>query len=268
MKSRIILFVICLGIIVSISGCGFMGKRYLKTHSEQHQINTAGKSKLKIENVSGNVKFSRGSDSGSVIIKALKEIKVKKKYLDTPFDEIQINVDSGTSIIEITTEINRSGEDGIFKFNLGRDQRVDFEIIIPANLEIDVENVNGNISSNNLNNDLKIDLVNGEVDLENYTGRLECEITNGSFSAEIDSTRGMNVSTINGNVTLHLNNFMNANLRAETVNGKISEENLQFSITEREKKFLKGKLGSGDPDVDLRIETVNGKIRLIGRNEI
>ncbi len=268
MKSRIVLLIICLGIIVSVNGCSFMGKRYLKSQSEQHQVNTAGKTKIKIENITGDIKILRGSDSGTVTVKANKEIKVKKKYLNTPFDEIGISIDSGSNTIEISTEINRSGEDGIFKFNMGRDRRVDFEITIPANLDIEIENVNGNVSSNNLNNDITIDLVNGGVDMDNYTGRMHCEITNGSFSGEIDSTRGMDISTINGSVTLHLNNFMNANLRAETLNGRITDENLQFRIEDREKKSLKGKLGTGESNVDIKIETVNGKIKLIGRNEI
>ncbi|MBK8550421.1 MAG: hypothetical protein IPL53_04895 [Ignavibacteria bacterium] len=268
MKSRIVLLMLCLGIIVSVNGCGFMGKRYLKTHSEKHEINTFGKSKIKLDNVSGNVKISQSNDSGILIINASKQIKVKKKYLDKPFDEIGVKIDSDGSVIEISTEINRSGEDGFFKFNIGRDQKVDYEIVIPANLEIEIENVNGDITANRLNNDISIDLVNGEVELDGYTGRLNCEITNGSFSAEVDSTRGMDVSTINGGVTLNLNNFMNANLRAETVNGRITDENLQFRIEDREKKSLKGKLGTGDSNVDIKIETVNGKIKLIGRNEI
>ncbi len=61
---------------------------------------------------------------------------------------------------------------------------------------------------------------------------------------------------------------MNANVRAESINGKITDENLQFKDIMREKKLFKGKLGNGDPNVDIRIETVNGRIKLYGRNEI
>ena len=268
MKSRIIVLIFSIGILVSMNGCGFMSKKYLKTSSEQHQIDITGKQTIKLENVKGSIKISHSNDSGVLTVKASKEIKVKKKFLDTPFDEIRVNIDSSNSIIKITTDITKGGEDGFFKFNTGRDQRVDYEIIVPSGIEIEIENVNGNISTGKLSNDLNIDLVNGEVALDNYTGRLKCEITNGSFSAEIDSTTGMDVSTVNGGVTLKLNNFINANLRAETVNGRITEENLQLRVVEKEKKLFKGKLGSGESNVDINIETVNGKIKLFGRSEI
>lgn len=268
MKSRIIIILTGFVIILSLNGCGLMSKKYIKTETVSRNINTAGKTKVKLENTNGSVRFSRSSDSGSITVKAYKEIKVKKKFLSTPFDEIEIKMDTISSIISISTEFNKSGEDGIFKFNIGRDQKVDYEITVPVNMDIAVENVNGNISSNDLNNDIKIDLINGEVAMEKYSGRMECDITNGSFSGHIDSTRGLEINTINGSVSLFLNNYMNANVRAETVHGKITDENLNFMDIIKEKGMFKGKLGSRDSNTDIRIETVNGKIKLFGRNEI
>ncbi|MEO8210337.1 MAG: hypothetical protein ABI840_07225 [bacterium] len=268
MKSKIILFILGFIFIASLNGCGLMSKKYTKTETVTHQISTDGKKKIKLDNINGSVTISQSKDSNFLMVKAHKEIKVKKKYLDTPFDEIEVILDTTGSIISVKTEINKKGEDGIFKFNIDRNQRVDYEISVPLNMEIEVENINGNITAGRLTDDLKIDLVNGEVSLENYTGLLECEITNGSFSGHIDSTRGMDINTINGSVTLYLNNYMNANVRAESVHGKITNEQLQFHETIKEKNLFKGKLGSGDSNVDIKIETVNGKIKLYGRNEI
>ncbi len=268
MKTRIILLVIGFGIFVSLNGCSMMGKRYVKSNSEQHQISSSGKKKIKLENITGNIIISRSSDSGLVSVKALKEIKVKKKYLDKPLDEIEIRIDTSGNIINISSEYNDNRDDGFFKFNISRDRRIDYEITVPANLEVEVENVNGDFTAKNLDNDIKIDLVNGDADLTDYTGKLDCEITNGSFTGEIDSTRGVDISTINGSVTLNLNNFMNANIKAETVNGRIVEENLQFRVIDKEKKMFRGTLGNADSNTDIKIETVNGKIKLIGRNEI
>jgi hypothetical protein len=268
MKSRIIILIVGLGLIAGISGCGFMGKRYLKTETERHQVSVANKNKLKLENISGNVSISRGSDSGFVFIKATKELKVKKKYLDTPFNEISVSIDTNTNTIDIETEINKSGEDGILKFNIGRNQNVDYEIVIPPDMQIEVDIVNGNFSADNLNNDLTIEIVNGDVSLSNYSGKLRSGITNGSFSAGIESTGGLDISTINGGVTLNLNNYINANLSAETINGRITDENLQFTVIKKEKKSLNGRIGTGNPEAEIKIETVNGRIKLFGRSEI
>ncbi len=267
MKSRIIIILVSFGFIISVNGCGLMGKKYLKSKSEQHQISTLDKKKIKISNITGNIVLSHSNDTAMVTIKASKEIKVKKKYLDTPFDEITIDIDTLSSIIEIKSVIS-GNDDGVFKFNNNRDIRIDYEIYIPSNIDIEVENVHGNITSGDLNNDIKIDLVHGDVDLENYTGRIDCEITNGSFSGKIDSTKGIDLNTINGNVTLILSNYMNVNLRAETVNGRISNENLDFRLVDKERNIFKGKLGNSDLKSDIKIETVNGKIKLFGRNEI
>ncbi|MDQ3020461.1 MAG: hypothetical protein M3R36_07820 [Bacteroidota bacterium] len=268
MKLRMIFFITGLAVIVSLYGCGIMSKKYTKTESVTHQISTDGKKKIKLENINGSVAISQSKDSNVLIVKAYKEIKVKKKYLDTPFDEIEVILDTTGNMISIKTEINKDGEDGIFKFNMDRKQRVDYEISVPLNMKIEIENINGNVSAGSLSDDLKIDLVNGEISLENYTGRLECEVTNGSFSGHIESTKGIDINTINGGVTLYLNNYMNANVRAESLHGKITNEQLQFREMIKEKNLFKGKLGSDDSEVDIKIETVNGKIKLYGRNEI
>lgn len=267
MKSIIVL-IVCLTVLAG-SGCGILSKRFTKSSTEHHKVSTFGKNRIKLENIRGSIALSRSSDSAGVTIKALKEVKVKKKYLNTPFDEISIDIDTTKfGAIEITTNIEKKGEDNIFKFNMDRDQRVDYEIQIPADMEVEIDNTSGNISADRISNDLIIDLVSGDVSLERFTGRLECDITNGDFTGKIDSTRGININTINGNISLHLNNFMNAYVRAETVNGKITQELLNFREVIKESKLFKGKLGTGNPEIDIRLETVNGKIRLFGRNEI
>ncbi len=267
MKTKIFLIISVL-IVSSFSGCSLFSKKYLKTNSEQHQVSIAGKRKMKLENVSGNITVTHSSDSGYMTVKATKEIKVSKKNLDSPFDEIRIIIDSANSVINIRSEITNKRDNGFFKINVGRESKVDYEIAVPSGLELEIENVNGEISTDRLSNDLKIENVNGDVSLDKFSGKLECNIVNGSFSAETDSTKGMDISTINGSVKLILNSEMNARVKAETTNGRITDENLRFSETEKEKKSFRGNLGSGGDKADIRIETLNGKIKLIGRNEI
>ncbi|MEO6694399.1 MAG: hypothetical protein ABIO41_04280, partial [Ignavibacteria bacterium] len=186
--------------------------------------------------------------------------------LETPFDEINIVLDTNSENISVKTEISKKGSDGIF--NLSREHRVDYEIYLPGNIEIEIDNVNGKVISSVVKNNLKITLINGDIDISNFAGKLECEITNGSFSGKIDSTSGIDINTINGSVTLFLNNYMNANLKAESVNSRITNENLQFRDLLQDKNLLRGKLGNVNSDTHINIETINGKIKLYGRNEI
>ncbi|MBL8006715.1 MAG: hypothetical protein JNJ56_04240 [Ignavibacteria bacterium] len=262
----IILLLLALIFLQVFNGCGFLAKKYTKSETEEIRINTAGKRKISLENISGNIRIIKSSDSSAIIIKALKETKVKKKELETPFDEIKIETDTNSENISVRTVINKNV--GIKFFNLGRNPTVDYDLYIPENIEIEIENINGDLSAKNLNNSLKISLVNGDAEIENYTGTLNCEITNGSFYGEVDSTEGINVSIINGSITMNLSNFMNANISAETVNGKISNENIQLRELRKEKKLLKAKIGNQETDVEIKVETVNGKIKLTGKNEI
>jgi len=265
MKSKtflVVIFIVTLG----LNGCGLLSKKYTKTETTNYKLYSRNKKKVTLENINGNVMISQTSDSNSLTIKAFKEIKVKKKYLETPFDEIEVELDTTSEIISVKTEINKKGSDSFFKF--GREQRVDYEVYLPANIEIEIDNVNGNVVLNGSNNNLTISLINGDIDVNNFTGKLGCEITNGSFSGKIDSTSGIDINTINGSITLFLNNYMNANIRAESINSRITDENLQFRDLMKEKKLLRGKLGNVNTDIDINVETKNGKIKLYGRNEI
>lgn len=268
MRSKILIILLVSGFLTGISGCGMMSKKYLKTNSEEHTISTVDKKKIKLENISGDIIIKQGNDSSQMTVSATKEIKVKKKDLDKPFDEINIKINSGDNEIIIKTEYNYQRQNSIFKFDLGKMANVDYVITVPPGIEISLDNVNGNVTSDRLDNDLTINLVNGKVSLDNYSGILQCEIVNGSFTGEIINTKGVDINTVNGGIKLNLNNFINAELRAETVNGKISDSDLEIREADRKKRFLKGYLGSGTPDALIKVSTVNGKIVFTGTNEI
>lgn len=265
MKSLIYFLLLTIA-LTYFQGCGFISKKYTKSETSEFSVNTVSKRKLKLENINGNITVSRSSDSTSLKIKAYKEIKVKKKYLNTPFDEIIIDVDSNSQDIIIKTVISNKGSDGFF--NIGRSQNVDYNIYVPENLDIEIENVNGEIIAGEINNDLSIENVNGNAEINNFQGKLNCEITNGSLSGEIDSTRGVNINIINGSISLKLNNFLSANLNVQTVNGKITDEELTLKDVVRDKKHLRAKIGNADTDTEIKIETINGKIKLFGNKEI
>jgi DUF4097 and DUF4098 domain-containing protein YvlB len=66
--------------------------------------------------------------------------------------------------------------------------------------------------------------------------------------------------TVNGAITVEMPASTNANVRAETLNGSISSD---FPLTVNGRfgsRRLQGTIGSGGKD--LRLKTVNGRIRL------
>lgn len=262
----ILILVTLLYVGLFTSGCGLISKKYTKSDSREYTFNSENKKKLRLENINGDITISRSSDSGSLKIKAYMEIKVRKKYLNTPFDEINIEIDTNTNEIIVKTDITNKGSDDFF--NIGRSQKVDYNIYIPENLNLEIDNTNGDVFTGNISNNIEIHNVNGSADFKSFHGKLLCEITNGSVSGEIDSTRGINIDLVNGSITLKLSNYLNAYLKAETVNGRVTEENLELKDVIKDKKKLKAKIGYPDSESEINLETINGKIKLLGFKDI
>ncbi|MCX6163515.1 MAG: DUF4097 family beta strand repeat-containing protein [Ignavibacteriae bacterium] len=85
-------------------------------------------------------------------------------------------------------------------------------------------------------------------------------MTNGKVKGDLDSTKGLDIKTTNGNVNLNLSSTFSGRFRMETVNGKITKKDFDFKDVNDDKKIFKGTLGNGEAEV--KIETTNGKITL------
>jgi hypothetical protein len=268
MKRKIVILISLLFLIVNLSSCGIMSKKYSKSDTSEFIISTTGKSELYLDNINGDIKIFKSNDSGFVKIIALKEVRVKKKYRDTPFDEIKVNIDTTGNTIAIKTEMKKSKGDFI-KFDFHKSPYVDYEIWVPDNLEIKIDNVNGKIIADTLSNSISIHNVNGDVDLGKSSGMIVCEIINGNFNASADSTIGISVKIVNGKVNLLLSNVINADFDISTLNGSINYEQINFREMNKEKKRLRGKSGTLHENLPvIKLETVNGKINLLGKTEI
>ena len=94
----------------------------------------------------------------------------------------------------------------------------------------------------------------------NTSGSLNIDMTNGKIKCELDSTKGLNISNINGNITLNLGSTFSGKINANCVNGKVITRDLEFKYSDNSKNTFEGKLGNSD--VGVKLETVNGKIYL------
>jgi len=151
----------------------------------------------------------------------------------------------------------------------GRNNRLDVEmrysVKVPAGALLTVENVNGNISITGADVESKIATVNGDIKFDGM-GASSLETVNGkivgSFSrASWEGT--MDVQTVNGSVELTFPAGLNANVSGELVSGSITSD---FPITVEKgfgPKSFSGRIGTGGRR--LKIETVNGAIRLVKR---
>ncbi|HEX2787337.1 MAG TPA: DUF4097 family beta strand repeat-containing protein [Ignavibacteria bacterium] len=259
------LFIILCILAVYMTGCGSF-RKFTKTETEKFTINAASKRALTLDNVSGNITIIKSQDS-TVKITAVKEVLVRKKDLDKPFDEVKIVIDTLTDNIRIDYD-TRDYDDG--PFSKMRRPEVNYTIAVPSFLSLKIDNNSGNIILNNLENDIVLGLIYGEVSLEHVSGNIKADINSGDVTGTIDSTKGMIFDIINGDVRLTLGPNVNAKVRADWIHGKLEYDGLTFMNVDRydnrdgsrDNESFKGTLGSGL--YDIRIDMTNGKIRFFG----
>jgi hypothetical protein len=141
------------------------------------------------------------------------------------------------------------------------DVQVAFVVHVPAGVRLAAHTVNGTIESTGLQSDVRAQTVNGNVQIAT-SGFAEATTVNGSISSRVGAGMNRNVSykTVNGSISIEMPAGLNADFRASTVNGNIQTD---FPVTVSgnfSRRSLRGTIGDGGPE--LRLETVNGSIRL------
>lgn len=252
------LFIILCILTVYMTGCSSLGRKYTKTETDKFTLNAANKRTISLENISGDITITKSEDS-TIKITAVKEVKVRKKDLETPFDEIRITIDTVTSTVKIGYEADDFDE-GLF--SKVRQPEITYTIQVPSFLDLKIDNVHGNISLNNLENNTNIDLITGEVNMEHVSGNIRIDMANGDVTGLIDSTKGISVELINGDIRFTLNAGVNAKLDAEWAHGKFEYDGLSFTNVDKERERFRGVLGTGASDI--KIDIVNGKIKVFG----
>ena len=142
------------------------------------------------------------------------------------------------------------------------DVSVHFTVHVPAGVKFTGKTVNGQVEATRLNGDLALSTVNGSITFST-TGTAHATTVNGSIRGTMgraDWTDRLEMSTVNGGITLTLPATLSTDVRATTVNGDIESE-FPMTITGRvSRRRIEGSIGGGGRT--LALETVNGGITL------
>ena len=142
------------------------------------------------------------------------------------------------------------------------DTKVHFTVRVPAGVKFRGATVNGEMEAEGLDADAVVSTVNGSVRVST-TGFAEAHTVNGSIDAVMgraDWADEADFRTVNGSIDLTFPGELNAELRAETVNGDIESD---WPVTVRGRfgpKRVSGTIGRGGRS--LHLSTVNGDITL------
>ena len=225
--------------------------------TEEFSFDVNPGARISVENINGNIDVV-GDSGGKVKVLAHKKAG-KQEYMD----ELKVVVDATEDYIRIETD----HPDSKGWFNWGNDSSgsVSYELFVPADVELDsIETVNGDVTIESVDGEVKAGTVNGTVNLSGATADVSLETVNGSIKAvfdELGAGQRVEADTVNGTVRLYLPADASAHVVAETVNGSIDADD--FGL-EAEKGFvgrdLDGEIGGGDARV--KLDTVNGSIRI------
>jgi DUF4097 and DUF4098 domain-containing protein YvlB len=206
---------------------------------------------LSLENINGDVTIE-GWKKKEVSISAVKKGNPKD------LDRLQISIDvdkyEGRDWIHVGTE------HGVFTLNSGS---VDYSIKVPTETILEeIELVNGDLKVTGVTGYLSLGTVNGSVTASGMAGNAWVETVNGnqdlSFD-KMDKGQAVDLESVNGAIAIRIPAKANAQVDAETLNGKISSD---FGLAVEKGEWIgssaEGLVGSGGARIT--IETINGNI--------
>ncbi|MDZ7289006.1 MAG: DUF4097 family beta strand repeat-containing protein [candidate division KSB1 bacterium] len=146
----------------------------------------------------------------------------------------------------------------------GRNYQVTYHVRLPIHWKIVINNVNGDVRIDSLENDLSINLVNGNVWLREIYGSVSVELVNGQIDAKLrlPVQGSCRMSAVNGNIQLAIPQSTSAEFSAAVTNGGISLSNLVLKNSVGSPTSLRGTLAGGQGTIALVV--VNGRIGVVG----
>jgi hypothetical protein len=196
---------------------------------------------FRIENQSGSVEITVGNES-SVRIEAEKEAETEDGLRN-----LEIVVEGEGDRVSVRTVQRSPGPGG-----------VSYRIVLPAEAQVTVVTVNGDVSVTGIEGRVQAQSVNGALRIEDMAGEVEASTTNGSIHASYRTVEGgrNRFETTNGEVRISLPQDAGGDLDAETMNGTI-EVGFPMNLPPGS-LHVRGSFGSGGSTFE--ISTVNGAI--------
>ncbi len=225
---------------------------------QTYPLNANGR--VSVDNVNGSI-VVEAWDRNEVKLEAVKIANSRERLA-----EVEIKVSSKPEYLKIETVFG-SWKNGNRNWNCSGYCRleVQYKLMVPRGAMLnEIETVNGSVTISNMTNYTKANAVNGNVKATNLRGTADIDTVNGTSEVtfdQLDENSKITLSTVNGRVNLVLPSDADATIKADTVNGSISNE---FGLPVRKGKWvgrdLYGKVGNGN--VKITLDSVNGGLSI------
>ncbi|MBT9394521.1 hypothetical protein KLP40_15225 [Hymenobacter sp. NST-14] len=138
---------------------------------------------------------------------------------------------------------------------------VDYEVLVPAQTDLTLTAVNGHLALENVRGALRFETINGNLSVRGVGGDARGKTTNGNLDLQLTGEAwagpGLEVSTVNGDVSWQLPATYAATLLGRTTRGRVTAQlnTKRLSVLPHN---LAATLGKGGPT--LKVSAVNGNI--------
>ncbi|MBT8395837.1 MAG: DUF4097 family beta strand repeat protein [Gemmatimonadetes bacterium] len=160
---------------------------------------------------------------------------------------------------------DRRDDDDERNRNVDMDVSVDYEVRLPAGVELDANMVSGDIEADGLRSDVRVNTVEGTISVVT-TGRAWANSVSGDIEIEMGDFGGgdMDFQTVSGDITLWLPADFQADVDFNSLSGDFDTDFEMDVKNKNERRWvgsqIEGTIGGGGRD--LSINTVSGDVTL------
>lgn len=208
-----------------------------------------GGASVSLKNVSGDIEID-GWDEDHAEVRVI-------KHGGSPEDREQVR------IVQVLTQNKLSLETPLIG---NTDVEVQYQLKLPRNVSaVSISSLNSEVKLSEINGSVAVDLQKGSIELHDIGGVVKAKTVKGDVKAELGGAKrrgAQEFSTVKGNVELQFEDDVNADIKAETVDGKIEvDDDLNLQVTKQPVgQHVAGHIGSGGDGIIAK--TVNGNIKL------
>jgi len=138
-----------------------------------------------------------------------------------------------------------------------------FTVKVPAGVHFAGRTTNGSVKALDMKGNVVARTVNGSITFETE-GYGEASTVNGSINGRLgraDWTGALEFESVNGSIAVRLPDQVNTQVKASSVNGRISVDYPLAADGENTRRHVAGVIGSGGRELNL--SAVNGSVRII-----
>jgi len=231
------------------------------TWSRTYTVAAGGR--FELINVNGRIS-AESTDGKEVVIEGRRTAKARTdEAAKELLGKLEIREEVGGSTVRVESRPPRtSGWGG---------HEIEWTVKVPKGLTVDLRTINGGVRLNGLSGEIHAKTTNGGVKGQNLIPEtIDASSVNGGVEIELgaplDSTDSVEISTVNGGVSIGMPSESKATITARAVNGGVRVNDLDIKRDDEDsreserRRRLNGTLNGGGAKVNL--STTNGGVRL------